>query len=132
MLTATWNIFDGLQRKHEIEKARYLQEATAEELRDAEDEVLLQLSEALEGYRVSGGKLDAAQVAVEQAEENYRVTDNQFRNRLATSTDLLDARFFLTRAKNQRNNALYDIHAWRARVERAVEGYGADTSPEVK
>ncbi len=129
-LSATWNVFDGLRKKHDVQKALYLQKATAEELKDMEEEVLLQLQEALEGYRVSRGKLEAAEAAVEQAEENYRVTDSQFRNRLATSTDLLDARFFLTRARNQRNNALYDIHAWAARLERAVEGFGSGRRAE--
>jgi outer membrane protein len=49
------------------------------------------------------------------------VTQNQFREQLATTTDLLDARVFLTRARNQHNNAVYDTHLWAARIDRAVE-----------
>jgi outer membrane protein TolC len=123
-VTATWNVFDGFSRKHDIAGARYLREATGEQIKDTEEEVLLQLKEAIESYQVSLGRLVSAGTAVGQAEENYRVTDNQFRERLATTTDLLDARFFLTRARNQRNEALYDLHLWAARIERVVEGYG--------
>jgi outer membrane protein TolC len=120
-LSATWNVFDGFSTSHALKQARYQQEATLERLRDTREEVLLQLKEALEGYEVALGRLEAAAAAVEQAEENYRVTQNQFREQLATTTDLLDARLFLTRARNQHNNAVYDTHLWAARIDRAVE-----------
>ncbi|MGD8352481.1 MAG: TolC family protein [Nitrospirota bacterium] len=120
-LSATWNVFDGFSTSHALKQARYQQEATLERLRDTREEILLQLKEALEGYEVALGRLEAAATAVEQAEENYRVTQNQFREQLATTTDLLDARFFLTRARNQHNNAVYDTHLWAARIDRAVE-----------
>jgi len=124
MVTATWNVFDGFLKRHAIRQARYQQEAAMEQMKDMEEDVILQLREALEGYAVSRGRLAAAETAVEQAEENYRVTQNQFRERLATTADLLDARVFLTRARNQHNNAVYDVHLWAARIERTVEGYG--------
>ncbi|HSL98704.1 MAG TPA: TolC family protein, partial [Candidatus Limnocylindria bacterium] len=57
-----------------------------------------------------------------QAEENYRITENQFRERVATSTDLLDARVFLTRARNEYNNAVYNLSLSLAALERVVEG----------
>jgi outer membrane protein len=120
-LSATWNVFDGFSTTHAVNQARYQQEATLERLGDTREEIVLQLKEALEGYGVALGRLKAAATAVEQAEENYRVTQNQFREQLATTTDLLDARVFLTRARNQHNNAVYDTHLWAARIDRAVE-----------
>jgi|GEM_PF-533531 len=129
MISATWNLFSGFSTKHGVAQAKYGQDAAREQLKDTEQDVLLQLKEALEGYDVSLGKLEAAETAVMQAEENYRVTDSQFKERIATTTDLLDARFYLTRARSQSNNALYDVHLWSARIERAVEGYSAP-SPE--
>jgi outer membrane protein TolC len=125
-LSATWNVFSGFSTKHSIAQARYQKEAAREQLRDTEKQILLQLKEAVEGLDVSLGRLESAETAVMQAEENYRVTENQFRERLATTTDLLDARFFLTRAKSQANNAFYDVHLWGARIERAIEGYAAE------
>ncbi len=120
-LSATWNVFNGFSTAHALKQARYQQEATQERLRDTREEILLQLKEATKGYEVALGRLEASATAVEQAEENYRVTQNQFREQLATTTDLLDARVFLTRARNQYNNAVYDTHLWAARIDRAVE-----------
>jgi outer membrane protein TolC len=125
-VTASWNIFDGFKKRHDINEIRYLIRAAEEEIKDTEEELLLQLKDAVESYKVSKGKLDVAKTAVSQAEENYRVTESQFRQRMATVTDLLDARFFLTRARNQYNNALYDLYIAVARIERVTEKGGTD------
>lgn len=120
-VTARWNLFNGFQTRHDMGEVRYAIRATEEELKDTEEELVLQLREAVEDYQVAMGKLDASKTAVSQAEENYRVTENQFRANLSTTTDLLDARFFLTRARTQHNNALYDVHLASARIERVIE-----------
>jgi outer membrane protein TolC len=72
-----------------------------------------------------------AEVAIDQGEENYRVVESQFKERVATSTDLLDARFLLTRAKNQYNDAVNDLRLSAAQIERVLEwGPGLpDVSP---
>ena len=58
---------------------------------------------------------------MEQAQENYRVTDNRVRQQQATTVDLLDARFFLTRAKNERLTSYYNVFRSVAVVERILE-----------
>jgi len=121
VVTARWNLFSGFRTSHGMNALLYLERATEAQARDTEEELLFQLREALEGHDVSRGKLRVAEAAVSQAEENYRVTQSQFRERVATSTDLLDARGFLTRARNQYFDALYDVHVALARIERVLE-----------
>ena len=75
----------------------------------------------MEEYRVAAGTIALARKAVEQAEENYRITENQFRERVATAADLLDARVFLTRARNDFNNARYGLARSAAVLDRVVE-----------
>lgn len=120
-LTVSWNIFDGFGTWHGHKEIQQRIRAVESQIRDTEWALLLQLNEAIEGYSISLGRLEAAETSVTQAEENYRVTQNQFRQQVATSTDLLDAQFYLTRAKNQYNNALYDVHSWSERIERILE-----------
>ncbi len=122
-LTATWTFFDGFYKRRRIAELKSRMRSLDENILDTRQSLLLQLKEALEGYRVAAGRLNAAETAVSQARENYRVTQNQFRQQIATTTDLLDARFYQTRADTQYNNALYDMHAWIARIERIVEDY---------
>ena len=121
MVTASWTIFDGLRSYHGKSRQRYLARAAGESLKETEKELLLQLRSAIEDYTVARQKLVVGQTAVGQAQENYRVTDLQFRERVATTTDLLDARNYLTDAKDRYNTALYDLHVARATIERVLE-----------
>ena len=120
MMIARWNIFDGFRRRYQIEAERSEMLALEERLKDTKEELLLQLTTVLENYRTSKERLKVARKAVEQAGENYRITENRFRQRMATTTDLLDARFFLTRAENDLKNAEYDYYLSLAELERVV------------
>ncbi len=121
MVVARWNIFDGLRKSNDIKAEEAEIRALKERLMDMEDELSLQFRTALENYRVAGERLGVSKKAVEQAEENYRITENRFRQRMATTTDLLDARFLLTRSRIENNNARYDIYLSKAEIDRVVE-----------
>jgi outer membrane protein len=118
---AKWSLFDGFRKRSDILAEEAEIRALAARIRDTKEDLSLQLKAAVEDYRVSAGKIDLARAAIAQAEENYRITENQFRERVATTTDLLDARVFLTRARNDHNDALYDLARSAAVIERVVE-----------
>jgi outer membrane protein TolC len=56
-----------------------------------EDAIRLQTAQAYEQYLLAKKKIDVYAVAVEQAQENYRIVNNKFNNNLAPTTDLTDA-----------------------------------------
>ncbi|QAR33074.1 TolC family protein [Geovibrio thiophilus] len=119
--SATWSIFDGNARRSTAaaEKA-YAMSLKHQELKTTA-QMKYQLENALEQYSLATGSLTVAEKEVESAEENYRITENQYKQRVATATDLLDARVMLTRARNNYNKALYDIYKAMAEIERVVE-----------
>lgn len=55
------------------------------------DNMHLQINQAYENYISSLKKIDVYAKAIDQANENYRITKNKYDNTLATTTDLLDA-----------------------------------------
>lgn len=55
------------------------------------DQIQLQVARAYVSYSSSLEKINVYQLAIDQAEENYRITKNKFDNSLATTTDLLEA-----------------------------------------
>lgn len=55
------------------------------------DNVHMQINQAYENYISSLKKIDVYAKAIDQANENYRITKNKYDNTLATTTDLLDA-----------------------------------------
>lgn len=63
------------------------------------DAVRLQVAQAYQSYLSNTKKIDVYAKAVEQAEENYRITNNKYTNSLATTTDLLDADLSRLQAK---------------------------------
>ncbi len=119
---AKWNLFEGWRTKNDILVEESEVRAITERIRDTEENLFLQLKVAVEEYRVSAGRIELARTGIEQAEENFRITENQFRERVATTTDLLDARFLLSRARDEYNNAFYNLNLSLAALERVVEG----------
>ncbi|HEY9259470.1 TolC family protein, partial [Chitinophaga sp.] len=55
------------------------------------DMIHLDVYQSYENYLLSHKKMDTYIKAIEQSEENYRITKNKHDNNLATTTDLLDA-----------------------------------------
>lgn len=63
-------------------------EASQSQLSDA---IKLEVGKAYLNYISSIKKIDVYTVAIQQAEENYKIVKNKFENSLATTTDLLEA-----------------------------------------
>ena len=55
------------------------------------DKIRLDITQAYQNYILSLKKIDVYNKAVEQANENYRITKNKYDNSLVTTTDLLEA-----------------------------------------
>jgi outer membrane protein TolC len=121
LLTASWTLFNGFATRQASAAADSRKRRLAAELRDIHAELWLQLQTALTDLEIARGQQREAQTGVSQAEENYRVTENRYRQQQATTFDLLDARFLLTRARNQEVNARYDLHNKAAVLDRVLE-----------
>jgi outer membrane protein len=119
---ARWNLFEGFRTRNDILAESSEIRAIEERIRDTKESMFLQLKTAVEEYRVSAGRIELARTGIEQAEENFRITEIQFRERVSTTTDLLDARVFLTRARDEYNRAFYNLSLSLAALERVVEG----------
>jgi outer membrane protein TolC len=75
--------------KVEVARARLHEiEANQEML---SDEIRLQITKAYENYLLSLRKIEVYNKAIDQANENYRITKNKYDNSLVNTTDLLDA-----------------------------------------
>ncbi len=61
-----------------------------------------------------------AQEGVKQAEENYRITSNKFKQGLSVNTDLLDSEVALLQAKTEYTQVLADFEIAEASLERAI------------
>lgn len=100
-LTITNAVNAGIGVKYDIgslykSKAKIKQaQAEAENLQwtkaDLQDGIRSELYANIQNFEKTLKSLDVYKLAIEQANENYRVTKNKYDNSLATTTDLLDA-----------------------------------------
>jgi len=74
-----------------VKQAKARQEQVYWNSMQLNDGIRIQVHQAYQNYLESLKKIEVYKKAVEQAEENYRITKNKYDNALATTTDLLDA-----------------------------------------
>jgi len=115
------NLFDGFYRNRTVAAKQAEKTALGWQLTDIKSKMDLQLKTALENLSLAESSLAAAEKEVASAAENYRITQNRFLQKVATNTEVLDARVMLTRAESNRNTAKYNIYKAVAEIERIAE-----------
>ena len=60
------------------------------------------------------------ETAIHQAKENFRISEERYKQRVDTSTDVLDARTLLSRTQFNYFSALYDLEIAKAALALAM------------
>jgi outer membrane protein TolC len=115
------NLFDGFSRKNSVSAQESAKNSLVFRLNNAKSQMDMQLKTALESLTLAEASLETAKSETKSAAENYRITNSRFKQKVATNTDLLDARMMLTRAESSRNTAQYNIYKAIAEIERIIE-----------
>lgn len=115
------NLFDGFKKAKQTSAKDAEKTALIYKIKNTEASMDLQLKTALENLDLAKNSMAAAQSEVDSAKENYRITQDQFRQQVATNTDLMDARVMLTRAETDYNNARHSVQSALADIDRIVE-----------
>ncbi|MEW5694154.1 MAG: TolC family protein [Candidatus Hydrogenedentota bacterium] len=117
---AKWILFDWGKRKAEIDKCQYDKLALQEKVNSITDNIKLEVKDAYLNLSVAEDNISIAKKSLTQAEENFRITNLQYQQQATTSTEVIDARTFLTRAEMNYYNALYGYLISQAELERAT------------
>ncbi len=102
-----WNLFSGGSDQARRAAVQHQKRAKRQLLLELEDQVRLQVEEALDQLSVAIGNEQTAQTALTQARENHRLSVLQFHENLITTSDLLDSQTLLTRAEADLRSAHY-------------------------
>ncbi len=116
----SWNAFDGGVAKAGIDRAQAARLEQAAKLRQAEDGVAYQVTEARRRAVEAEERLNARQSAVQEAEEAQRLTKLRYQNGLTTLVDLLAAQAQLDKARADLAQARFDRAAARGEVLHAA------------
>jgi len=88
-----------------------------------EEDIQLQIKDAVLNIETAEANIPITRKAVEQGEENLRVSQERYKAQVSTSTEVLDAQRYLTDARVFYYNALFQYHLARARLQRAMGTY---------
>jgi outer membrane protein len=91
-------IFHFGDKKHTLNAARAEHEAAITKLDETKELLVLQLQQAVYRYNESATKSEYAALALEQASQNLSYTDDNFREGILKTTDLLEAQVLWQKA----------------------------------
>lgn len=87
----SYNLASLYKAGAKVKQAKAQEEQLAWNQEQLKDGIRIEIHKAYQDYTQSLKKIQVYEKAVEQANENYRITKNKYDNSLATTTDLLDA-----------------------------------------
>jgi outer membrane protein len=119
-VAAKWDFFEWGKTGADVEKQSLAKRALKEKMKGVEDQIRLETKSAFFDLHVAGNNIGTAREGLEQARENTRITDLQYRNQVTTSTEVLDSLTFLSQAEGNYYRALYGYMIALANLERAV------------
>jgi outer membrane protein TolC len=128
-LKAEWTFWEWGKKRHEVASARARLAKARNLLNEIKDNISLEVQAAYLSLEEAKRNIQVSKTAVVQAEENYRMNEERYKQQVATSTDVLDAQTLLTQARANHFNALSDYNIAWARLERAM-GIGYETEGE--
>lgn len=114
------NIFDSGVTYSRIHGAKADLAAAEERYRDTVDSVNLDVRQNYYNLREAEKRIHTTDVAVEQAEEDYRIAQLRYMAGVGTNTDVIDASVALTQAKVNYLNALYDYNVSKTDLQNAI------------
>lgn len=120
-ITATWNLYNGGYDSSltTIYKTKYL--SSKAQLEKTKLDIKLQYENAKSNLQVAIDNLETSKLALLQATENYSIVKNRFDEGISTNTDLTDANYLLTQAKQGFNRAYFDKYLAISTLDRIVE-----------
>lgn len=120
-VSVSWNLYNGDKTKSNILLNKELSKELKESLVKTRLDIKLQYQKALAELEVSKENLETSKLALLQATQNYEIVNNKFLEGLSTSSDLIDANYLLTQARQKYYKAYYDEFIAIATLDRIME-----------
>jgi outer membrane protein TolC len=116
----SWNFWEWGKTKFRVDASRARENQAISSAKELNDQITLEIKNAFLFLQEAENQITVSEKVIEQAEENFRISEERYKERVSTSTEVLDAQTLLTRAKSQYANALGDYNINYARLQRAM------------
>ncbi|MCK4418041.1 MAG: TolC family protein [Candidatus Latescibacteria bacterium] len=119
-LALQMNIWDWGSTYYQTSQAKHRLRQVEEGFKQLKDGIVLEATQSYLALQEAAQKVTVTQENIVQAQENYRVTEERFKQGMATNTEMLDANTLLTQAKMDHIQALADYNIAQAKLEKAM------------
>jgi outer membrane protein TolC len=120
MAVTSWNFWEWGKTKYRVDAGKARENQAMDQTRELNDQIALEIKNAFLVLQEAESQIAVSQKVIEQAEENFRIAEARYKERVARSTEVLDAQTLLTKAKTEYANALADYNIAHARLQRAM------------
>lgn len=119
-LALNWNIFDGTASMARIRQARAQARSAEADMISARQAVYSDLKQAQLGMQTARETVSLVGDLLQQAGEDYRLTNEKYKLGSASVLDLLTSQLTYNQAQQQATNALCEYYLAEARIAKAI------------
>ena len=119
-LTANWNIFDNGATSAAVHAANANLLKAQEASKQTDEQIQLQVRTAFLNLRSAEKNIQTTRVAVESAEEDYKIARVSYNAGVGTNIQVMDAEEKLTEARTNYYTALYNYNTSKADLDKAM------------
>ena len=119
-VTANWNLFDSNVTKAQIRQAEAANRKAKETASQKKDGIQLEVRQAYLTMIAAEKNIQTTKVAVDQAQEDYKIAQVRYSAGVGTNIDVIDAQVALTSAQTNYIQSLYDYNTSKASLDRAM------------
>lgn len=117
---ATWNFWDGGATSKNIKVAKETLASQEALTKDAIEGITLQVRQSYLNLQEALSTITSTKVAVEKAEESFRIASLRYEAGVGINLDVLDAELNLNKARNAYVDALYNYNLNVVTLEKAI------------
>ena len=115
-----WDVFDWGRKRKQVEEKRLLEEQASLDLRDVQDQVVIEVRHHYRKLIEARKEVEVAQASQSVATELLRVTRNRHLQREALLSDVLKAQSSLAEADDRFTQALLNLATAQAAFEKSL------------
>ena len=119
-VSVSMNVFDSGVTAAKVNASEASLYKAEETYRQTKDSVQLDVRNNYLSLREAEKRIATSRVAVDSAEEDYRISQLRYQAGVGTNIDVMDAQVALTQAKNNYVQALYDYNTSSAALAKAM------------
>ena len=106
----SWNVFDGMKSKSEIEKQKAELLKSQTEIKQYQKQSELELSKSYRQVLDADNKVNLAKQAWEQSAEAYRIRKNRYAQGLEKASDILNAETLMSKKELEYQQAIFEYN----------------------